>query len=202
MRDSDITLDRKALACILWTVTGDQIVSILHHMKKNGVEKQEYTLLAYFWMEMHPNRQIQVTEDGEHFEAAGNEERLEELLAQISGDSLQRFLEKKQGARQKSASEIYHEAGVERQYWNSYIQGKTRKINKKDIIFKLAFGLRLDRWETSYLLHINGFAYPVPESFGKREEIILAAIENQEYDRAKLDEQLYRAGEETLFSGE
>ncbi|MCC8080453.1 MAG: hypothetical protein LIO80_00290 [Lachnospiraceae bacterium] len=202
MRDSDITLDRKALACILWTVTGDQIVSILHHMKKNGVEKQEYTLLAYFWMEMHPDRQIQVTEDGEHFEATGNEERLEELLAQISGDSLQRFLEKKQGARQKSASEIYHEAGVERQYWNSYIQGKTRKINKKDIIFKLAFGLRLDRWETSYLLHINGFAYPVPESFGKREAIILAAIENQEYDRAKLDEQLYRAGEETLFSGE
>ncbi|MCD7922095.1 MAG: hypothetical protein LUG27_06620 [Clostridiales bacterium] len=166
------------------------------------MDKQEYTLLAYFWMEMHPDRQIQVTEDGEHFGTTGNERKLEELLARVSDDSLKLFLEKTRDARQKGASEIYHEAGIERQYWNSYIKGKTQKINKKDTIFKLAFGLRLDRWETSYLLHINGFAYPVPESFGKREEIILAAIEKQEYDRAKLDEQLYRAGEETLFSGE
>lgn len=98
---------------------------------------------------------------------------------------------------EKTDAQVYNAIGMNRTLWYRLRDNKNAKTNKSNVL-KMAIILRLDYWETYYLVNLAGYSL-LPGDDGV-DRVVSFCIRNKIYDVTKIDELLFEAGEKPLFS--
>ncbi|GFH92135.1 hypothetical protein IMSAGC002_03400 [Lachnospiraceae bacterium] len=100
---------------------------------------------------------------------------------------------------EKTDAQIYNAIGMNRALWYRLRDNRDAKTNKRNVL-KMAIFLRLDYWETYYLVNLSGHSF-LPGN-DKTDQAVSFCIRNKIYEPDRIDELLYEAGERTLFTEE
>lgn len=98
---------------------------------------------------------------------------------------------------QKTDAQIYNAIGMNRSLWYRLRDQKDAKTNKKNVL-KMAIVLHLDYWEMYYLVNLSGHSLLPGDD--KTDQIVSFCVRHKIYDMDKVDELLFEAGENALFS--
>jgi len=97
-------------------------------------------------------------------------------------------------------SEVYGRVNMDRKLWYRLRDHEDARTSKKNVL-KMCIILRLDYWETYYLMSLAGFAFRPYSDVDKTDYIIGLCVRSGEYDPERVEALLEKVGEEPLGFG-
>lgn len=97
-----------------------------------------------------------------------------------------------------SDSQVYNQVGMDRKLWYRLRDSENARTHKENVL-KMCIVLKLDYWETYYLVSLSGYSFMPSPDINRTDYCIGLCVSNGVYDPEKVDTLLVQMGEQAIF---